>query len=580
MKKAALFLIICPIFVFNASASDEALLASESAMAPVIRRYQTDAWSLGKFYNVPMSPLARERKARFNQSWLTKLDKIDFDKLGVDGRIDWLLLRDHLNNEIRRLKEDESDDKELSEILPFAETMIRLEEDRRAMKPLDARTAAATLGDLKGQVEQIQKRIASGLDPKSEDKNKLVFKMTHVRRALNTLRWMKRGFGKWYDHYHGYDPEFSWWAEKPYTALNESLENYAGFLRKSVLKIKKGEEEPIIGDPIGAEAFRGELAHEMIPYSPEELIAIGRKELAWCKAEMKKAAADMGLGDDWQAAMERTKQDFVLPGQQDELIIELAHEAVNFLETNELVTIPDLAKETWRVEMMSLEAQKFTPFFYYGGQHIAVAYPTNAVDHDQKLMSLRANNRHFSRATVHHELIPGHHLQGFMRDRYSAHRDLFGTPFLGEGWALYWEMLLWDLNFQKTPENRMGMLFWRAHRCARIIVSLSFHLEQMSIDEMIDFLVDEIGHERDSATAEVRRYVAGDYGPLYQCAYMLGGLQIRALHKDLVDSGKMTNRAFHDAILHQGSMPVEMIRAALTGTKLEKNYKTNWKFYK
>jgi uncharacterized protein (DUF885 family) len=141
---------------------------------------------------------------------------------------------------------------------------------------------------------------------------------------------------------------------------------------------------------------------------------------------------------------------------------------------------------------------------------------------------------------------------------------LFSTPFWGEGWALYWEMLLWDMNFPKTPENKIGMLFWRMHRCARIIFSLSFHLEKMTPQECIDLLVKRVGHEVDNATAEVRRSFAGNYGPLYQCAYMLGGLQIRSLHKDLVESGKMTNRAFHDAVLKENRIPIEMIRADLT----------------
>ena len=198
--------------------------------------------------------------------------------------------------------------------------------------------------------------------------------------------------------------------------------------------------------------------------------------------------------------------------------------------------------------------------------------------HEEKLMSLRANNKHFSRATVFHELIPGHHLQGFMNARYKPYRRSFGTPFWTEGWALYWEMLLWDLDFPKTPENRMGMLFWRMHRCARIIFSLKFHLGEMTPEQCIDFLVEKVGHERASAEGEVRRSFNGSYSPLYQLAYMIGGLQFRAMHKELVESGKMTNRQFHDAILHENNMPVEMVRAALTHQKLTPNFKSTWKF--
>src|SRR5262245_9275861 len=65
------------------------------------------------------------------------------------------------------------------------------------------------------------------------------------------------------------------------------------------------------------------------------------------------------------------------------------------------------------------------------------------------------------------------------------------------------------------------------HRAARIIFSLSFHLGQMTPEECIDYLVKRVGHELDNATAEVRRSFNGTYSPLYQAAYMLGGLQYR-----------------------------------------------------
>jgi uncharacterized protein (DUF885 family) len=166
-----------------------------------------------------------------------------------------------------------------------------------------------------------------------------------------------------------------------------------------------------------------------------------------------------------------------------------------------------------------------------------------------------------------------------MTARYQTHRGLFGTAFWTEGWALYWEMLLYDRDFLHSPEDRVGMLFWRMHRCARIIFTLEFHLGRMSPRECIDFLVKRVGHEPDNATAEVRRSFGGGYGPLYQCAYMLGGLQLRALHRELVDSGKMTDRAFHDAVLRENRMPIEMVRAIVTGQTLTRDFSSQWKFY-
>ncbi len=192
---------------------------------------------------------------------------------------------------------------------------------------------------------------------------------------------------------------------------------------------------------------------------------------------------------------------------------------------------------------------------------------------------MRGNNIYFARATVFHELIPGHHMQGYMTQRYRAYRSLFSTPFWTEGMAFYWEMRLWDLGFTHSPEQRIGALVWRMHRCARIIFSLSFHLRRMTAVECVQFLMDRVGFDRANAEGEVRRSFNGSYPPIYQCAYMLGALQFYALHKELVGSGKLTERAFHDAIYREGNMPVEMVRLALTGQKVTRDYQTSWKFY-
>jgi uncharacterized protein (DUF885 family) len=104
-------------------------------------------------------------------------------------------------------------------------------------------------------------------------------------------------------------------------------------------------------------------------------------------------------------------------------------------------------------------------------------------------------------------------------------------------------------------------------------------MEKMTPQECIELLVEKVGHERDNATAEVRRSFAGSYSPLYQAAYLLGGLQIYSLHKELVGSGKMTSRTFHDQILRENRLPIEMVRALLTKQKLTRDYQSNWKFY-
>ena len=157
-----------------------------------------------------------------------------------------------------------------------------------------------------------------------------------------------------------------------------------------------------------------------------------------------------------------------------------------------------------------------------------------------------------------------------------------GGAFYGEGYPLYWELTMYELGFDKTPEQKVGALFWRMHRCARIIFSLNFHMGLWTPGQCVDFLVDNVGHERDNAAAEVRRsFESAQYQnqPLYQAAYLLGGLQLRGLRKELVDTKVMTNKAFHDEILRQGNMPMALVRLNLTKQKLTKDMDINWKFY-
>jgi uncharacterized protein (DUF885 family) len=549
------------------------LNSQASEMRGVIERYTVDRASLNRFHTVAFSPARLARLKQFCSEWLARLAEINFDSMSQAGRVDYLLFKNQLDYELRQFDIQLKQFAQTESLIPFAKTIIELEESRRRMEPVNSEKTAAMLTSLSKQINDIRKTAEAAAKPETARMKKTV-----ANRAAFTINSLRNTLKDWFGFYNGYDPSFTWWVGEPYKQVDKSLGDYAAFLREKVVGVKPDDNNAIIGDPIGREALLSELAYEMIPYTPEELIAIAKKEMEWCESEMVKASRQLGYGDDWHKALEYVKTLHAEPGKQPELIRELALEAIEFVDKHDLVTVPQLARDTWRMEMMSPERQLVSPFFL-GGETILVSFPTNTMAHEQKMMSIRGNNIHFSRATVFHELIPGHHLQGFMTQRYRTYRSLFSTPFWTEGWSLYWEMLLWDMNFAKSPENRIGMLFWRMHRSARIMFSLGFHLEQMTPEQCIDLLVNRVGHEVDNATAEVRRSFNGTYGPLYQCAYLLGGLQFRALHKDLVESGKMTNRAFHDFILKENRIPVEMVRALLTKQKLARDFSTNWKFY-
>lgn len=528
-------------------------------MIPFVERMRLDLAEVRQFFDLESASITFDRMDRFYAESQRQLAAFASQKRELEEEIDYRLSETYLSYRRKQLDFQKAKVRETDALVPFGDAILDLELSRRRMEKIDPEMVASKLNEIAKELKSTRDLLQKQIDAKTQPSAVI------ADRSAKRLDQLIRTLDFWFRQYDGFHPLFSWWAKKPHEALAASLRDYSKFLKEKIAGYREGADAPLIGDPIGREALLVDMQGEMLDYTPEDLLAMADREFAWCDAEIKKASREMGFGDDWKKAMEKVKSLHVPPGQQDQLVVNQAREAIKFLEDRDLVTIEPLCKETWRLEMLGQESQKTLPFAVYMGQKMGVSYPLSTQDHETKEMSLRGNNEHFTRAITHHELIPGHHLQGYMAKRYNSHRRQFSTPFLVEGWALYWEMLLWDLKFPRGPEDRIGMLFWRMHRCARIIVSLKFHLGQMKPQEMIDFLVDRVNHERFTATSEVRRFIGGDYSPLYQCAYMIGGLQIRDLEKELVAGKKMTHKQFHDAILHSGPIPIKMIALRLKG---------------
>jgi Bacterial protein of unknown function (DUF885) len=552
----------------------------ETKMPEIVERFTADSRSLAAAYAVELSPVRIARFEQFYADTEAELAAIDFDELSQEDKIDYLSLRNRVSGELHQLAIEKKQIEEMALLLPFAKTIEGLVENRRKMLRPDAEKDAAALSDLVKQIKVTRDR----LDPKpheaapGEAGQRPKVDPVVANRAVLATTQLATHLQDWFKQYNGYDPQFTWWIGQPYKDADDALTAYKEFLKAKVIGIEPDDKTTIIGDPVGRDALMNDLADNLIPYTPEELIAIAQTEYDWCMREMLKASREMGFGDDWHAAVEKVKGMHVPPGEQPELIHKLVIEGSDFAKNNQLVTVPPLADETWRMIMMTPDRQLVNPFFT-GGKEISVSYPTDTMTYDQREMSIRGNNIPFARATAFHEMIPGHFLQFYMSSRYRAYRRAFHTPFWVEGNALWWEMLFWEKGFDRTPEERVGALVWRMHRSARIIFTMNFHLGRWAPKKCVQYLVDNVGFEPDNATAEVRRSFDGSVGPLYQSAYLLGALQFRAMHHELVDSKKMTDREFHDAILHENSMPVELLRADLENQKLTREFKTTWKFY-
>jgi hypothetical protein len=547
-------------------------------MPSVIQQFTADRRSFSHAYPLSTSPSHVARFEIFYGDELSMLAALDFNSFSQEDKVDYLLLKNRLTADRHQLAIQKHQTEQIQPMLPFAKTIETFVDEKRLMQKPDPEKDAALLSALVKQIEETSKQLDPSPEEGAKSSAKAKIDPVLANRAVEATRQLSEALHQWFTQYDGYDPTFTWWVSLPYKNADKALTGYSAFLKTKLIGIKPDDKTTIIGDPVGRQALLNELADDMIPYTPEEMIAIAQSEYDSSMKEMLKASHEMGYGDDWKAAVEKVKTMHVAPGDQPELIRKLVVEGSDFAKKNDLVTVPPLADETWTMMMMTPERQLVNPFFT-GGNEISVSYPTDTMTYEQREMSMRGNNIPFAHATAFHEMIPGHFLQFYMNARFRPYRQAFETPFWGEGNAFWWEMLYYEKGFEATPEERIGALVWRMHRSARVIFTMNFHLGKWTPQQCVKFLIDNVGFDSENDLAEVRRSFDGSVGPLYQCAYLMGALQFRALHHELVDSHKMTDREFHDTILHEGPMPIEILRADMEHINLTPDFQTSWKFY-
>jgi len=171
-----------------------------------------------------------------------------------------------------------------------------------------------------------------------------------------------------------------------------------------------------------------------------------------------------------------------------------------------------------------------------------------------------------------HEGYPGHHLQIVCANRHpSLLRALSWAVETCEGWAHYCEERLKELGFGDTPEERFVQgddALWRA---VRVIVDVQLSCGDMTFEQAVEFMAETAGMDREAAIAEVKRYTIT---PGYQLSYMFGRERIKSLRveakKRLKD--RYSDRAFHDAILYAGSLPIRYLdKEVLTAMRSHRN---------
>ena len=322
---------------------------------------------------------------------------------------------------------------------------------------------------------------------------------------------------------------------------------------------------------LGRERFERKLKLEDgVDLSSDRLLAIALRELGAVQEEFRKVAGRLNGGDPVEA-WRKAKEQHPAPGQLISVAEAQVGELEEFLRTQDLVSLPDAepvvvapSPDFYRWAFASM----WTPGPFESKPSRAYYYLTD-VDRNWPPDRQKEHLRDFNIPTLWnisiHEVYPGHFLHfRHLRQVESKVRKstLFAPASFVEGWAHYCEHMMVEAGFRRGDVTiRLGQLAEALVRLARFVVAIRLHCEDLSVEQGMRFFRDEAFLEETTARREAER---GTFDPTY-LVYSLGKLMMLKLRRDYKEQqgGKYSLRAFHDAVLSQGSAPFWALRRLL-----------------
>ena len=136
---------------------------TESELGVVVERYSRDRASLGRRWDVAYSPARLNRFREFYLGWADQIQALDFDGLSLEGRVDHVLMQTELRYAMESLDREERLFKEMAPLVPFAATLIDLQEARRRMEIPEPQATAALLADLPHRLTKTMAEVQAHL---------------------------------------------------------------------------------------------------------------------------------------------------------------------------------------------------------------------------------------------------------------------------------------------------------------------------------------------------------------------------------------------------------------------------------
>jgi uncharacterized protein (DUF885 family) len=292
--------------------------------------------------------------------------------------------------------------------------------------------------------------------------------------------------------------------------------------------------------------------------TPDEVHEIGLREVARIRAEMDAVIKETGFKGDFAAFLKFLRTDPRFYARTpDELLKDASYIAkqIDGMLPGYFGKLPRLPYSVQPVPAElapNYTAGRYTPPPIGGTKGGEYWVNTFALD-KRPLYALPA--------LTLHEAVPGHHLQGSLArelENVPAFRLDFYPHAFGEGWGLYSEKLGKEMGLYKTPYDEFGRLTYEMWRACRLVVDTGMHAKGWSREQALEYLGSNTALPLHEVRTETDRYIAW---PGQALAYKMGELKILELRRKAHDTlrERFDLRAFHDAVLQNGGVPLPML---------------------
>lgn len=333
-----------------------------------------------------------------------------------------------------------------------------------------------------------------------------------------------------------------------------ALDEFAHFLRRDILARAAGDFA------VGEDRFnRLLMENHFLDVGAGDVLAFGERMFAATEAELKAQAESMHQGADINSLLQKIRKKHPRPEQLLDTYRKRMRDARKWLQQHDLVTLP--ATESLHIQDTPAFLKPLIPFAAYeppmpvDSRQRGLYYVTTSDDE----VLLAEHNRYSIDLTGVHESFPGHHLQFVTANLHQGGnmtRAIHASASLYEGWALYCEDLMQEQGFLDRKEHRFIMLRDRLWRALRVIIDVSIHTRGMSLAEAAQLMVDKLGFDQQQAEGELAWYSSAPTIPL---CYATGYELIRAAREHQQQKENFNLKAFHDALLQQGSIALPLV---------------------